>query len=173
MTSLLVVRHAIAEQRDARRWPDDAERPLTPDGEARFGRAARGLRPIVPHVDLVLSSSHTRAWRTGELLHEEAGWPPPERCEPLEGERPPSEAAKAIHGQTAHQGTVAVVGHEPQLSGLVSLLLTGDADAFDLDLKKGGAVRLDLNEGRATLRWVATPKLLRASGKRQPDCRRY
>ena len=27
---LLLIRHAAAEDRDARRWPDDARRPLTP-----------------------------------------------------------------------------------------------------------------------------------------------
>src|SRR5207253_362118 len=35
VTSLYLVRHAIAENRDAERWPDDALRPLTKDGERK------------------------------------------------------------------------------------------------------------------------------------------
>ena len=154
---LYVVRHAIAEDRDPERWPDDAKRPLTPDGEERFREAARGLRRIAPSVDLVLSSPYVRAWWTAQILHAEAGWPAPETCDALAAERSPADALAAIPaGEDGRM--VAVVGHEPQLSGLVSLVLTGDADAVSLDFKKGGVVRLD----GSTLRWIATPKLLRA-----------
>jgi len=155
--TLYVVRHAIAEDRDAERWPDDGKRPLTPDGEERFRRAAEGLRRIVPTVDVVLSSPYVRAWWTAEILHAEAGWPAPRACEALRAERPPADALAEIRKQEDGR-SVAVVGHEPQLSGLVSLVLTGDADAVSLDLKKGGVVRID----GATLCWAATPKLLRA-----------
>ncbi len=37
---LYVVRHAEAHKRDEDRWPDDAKRPLTPEGEERFRRFA-------------------------------------------------------------------------------------------------------------------------------------
>jgi phosphohistidine phosphatase SixA len=45
-----LVRHAIAEQRDFVRWPDDAERPLSPVGIARsphtaWKPAGKGRRP--------------------------------------------------------------------------------------------------------------------------------
>lgn len=53
--------HASAFEADAETWPDDGERPLTPDGAKRFLRAARGLRELVPAVDTVLSSPLTRA----------------------------------------------------------------------------------------------------------------
>jgi phosphohistidine phosphatase SixA len=35
---LYVVRHAVAHKRDEKLWPDDAKRPLTPEGEERFPR---------------------------------------------------------------------------------------------------------------------------------------
>ena len=63
--------------------------------------------------------------------------------------------------RSSERDAVAVVGHEPHLSELVSLLLAGDADAVALDLKKGAVVRLDLTGDAAVLRWVATPKMLR------------
>jgi phosphohistidine phosphatase SixA len=51
---LYLVRHAIAEQRDAVRWPDDSQRPLTAEVIARFRPAARGLSRIVSTVARVL-----------------------------------------------------------------------------------------------------------------------
>ena len=74
---LYLVRHAIAEERDPRRWPDDAQRPLSERGRARFARAAAGLRTLGVEVDLLLSSPYARAWATAEILSEEAGWPAP------------------------------------------------------------------------------------------------
>ena len=39
---LVLVRHAIAEERGAA-WPDDDQRPLSRDGARKWKRAARGL----------------------------------------------------------------------------------------------------------------------------------
>lgn len=155
MTSVYVVRHAIAEQRDSERWPDDALRPLTKDGEKRFRDAARGLRNIAPSVEAVLSSPYVRAWRTAEILHEETGWPEPTPCEELEAERSPGDALGIVQGR----GTLAVVGHEPFLSGFVGLLL--DA-GLSIDFKKGGVVLVE----DGVLRWYATPKILVALSRR-------
>jgi len=150
VTSVYVVRHAIAEDRDWERWPDDSLRPLTAEGEASFRRAARGLRTIAPRVDEVLASPYARAWRTAELLHEEAGWPEPVACAELEATGSPEDVVSLVRGRDS----VALVGHEPVMSEVVSLLVGG---SVPLDFKKGGVV---LVEDRA-LRWYATPKILR------------
>jgi len=161
---LLLVRHAIAFNRDPDRWPADGDRPLTPQGEARFQKAARGLRTLVPSVELVLSSPYTRAWRTAEILTEETGWPPPQPSESLEAERSRADAVGAIRSQADH-GSLALVGHEPNLSELASFLLTGDERRLLLEMKKGGVACLALPDGvaggKGVLRWVATPKMLR------------
>jgi phosphohistidine phosphatase len=158
------VRHAIAEQRDSAQWPDDAKRPLSEDGIRRFRRAAGGLRRLVPDVDAVLSSGYVRAWKTAELLHEVAGWPAPEELATLEAPRPPAEAATALRART--ETSIALVGHEPQLSLLASLLLTGSQDELHIELKKGGVIAIAFGErietGAASLLWSVTPKTLRA-----------
>lgn len=59
---LYSVRHAVAHERDADRWPDDAKRPLTPEGEKRFRLAAGGILRLVPEVDYVLSSPFVWAY---------------------------------------------------------------------------------------------------------------
>ena len=68
---LYLVRHAVAYKRDYERWPNDADRPLTPEGEEDFRAVARSLGRIVPEVEVLLSSPYVRAWRTAEILDEE------------------------------------------------------------------------------------------------------
>ncbi len=160
-----LVRHGIADHRDPARWPDDAKRPLTTKGIARFRSAARGLNRIVPGMDVVLASPYTRAWQTAEILHAEAGWPPPEPCPALEAIRPPGDVVEVLQA-SSDRSSVALVGHEPCLSGLASLLLCGDADELPLELKKGGVALLRLAgdpiRGGALLRWSASPRILRS-----------
>jgi phosphohistidine phosphatase len=164
-----LVRHAIAEDRDPSRWPDDSLRPLTPKGEKRFRLAARGLAHVVPPVDRVLASPYARAWRTAELLHVEAGWPQPEPCLELAADAP---AQGALDPLRAHEdpGSVALVGHDPHLPSLAALLLTGAEDGCRIELKKGGVLLLELEPelepGTALLHWSMAPAILRALGER-------
>jgi phosphohistidine phosphatase len=162
---LYLVRHAVAFSPDPTRWPDDGERPLTPEGEARFRKAARGIRRIVASIDVVLSSPLPRAWRTAELLVEEAGWPAPKPEPVLEAGRSPAEGIELMepHLEVA---SLALVGHEPYLSELASILLTGRPTSLTMDVKKGGVAHLRLQDGlrrgTASLRWLVTPKVLRS-----------
>jgi phosphohistidine phosphatase len=164
---LYLIRHAIAEDQSPGRWPDDSDRPLTEEGERRFRKAARGLARLGPPVDAVLASAFTRAWRTAELLAEEAGWPLPERCPELEAGRSALDAVRALK-RLPGPNAVAMVGHEPQLGELASLLLTGSAHAAAIQMKKGGAAWLLLDDGprpaAALLGWLLTPKVLRWLG---------
>jgi phosphohistidine phosphatase len=159
---LFLVRHAIAEDGDPRRWPDDADRPLTEEGVELFRQAARGLSRIAPSVDAVLASPFVRAWRTAEILAEEAGWPAPERCEALEAGRPTAGVIKAMR-QRQDLGSLALVGHEPDLSELAARFLAGREDALAMEMKKGGVASLVVqgDAPAAYLRWLATPKILR------------
>jgi phosphohistidine phosphatase len=161
---LYIVRHAYAGERDPEQWPDDRLRPLTPKGERKFRRAAEGLGILVPGVDVVLSSSWVRAWRTAEILERRACWPAPERLAALEAAPPaPVVAALASYGSG---DAIALVGHEPFLGWLASYLLTGDPHHARLTLKKGAALALDVEGsiglGKATLRWLLQPRVLRA-----------
>ena len=160
-----LIRHAIADHRNPARWPDDAQRPLTAKGAVRFRSAARGLHRLVAAVDVVLASPYTRALETAEILHDEAGWPPPERCPALEAIRAPDDALEILQERN-DRSSAALVGHEPYLSTLASLLLTGREGALQLELKKGGVVLLELmgepGPGRAVLRWSVSPKILRS-----------
>ena len=69
-------------------------------------------------------------------------------------------------------GSVAVVGHRPQLHEMVSYLLTGDAEGLRVQIKEDGAVRLQSNgllePSVGSLRWLLTAKALRVMGGHGP-----
>src|SRR5688572_15511367 len=65
---VFLVRHAIAEERNRIRWPDDALRPLTAAGKKRVRKAARGLASFLPPESVVLTSPFVRARETADLL---------------------------------------------------------------------------------------------------------
>src|SRR3712207_1068374 len=68
---VLVVRHAIAEEREAfakrSRGAPDGERPLTREGRRKFEAGAKGLHALVPKLDALATSPLTRAVETAEI----------------------------------------------------------------------------------------------------------
>lgn len=158
---LFVVRHAIAHEHDAERWPDDAERPLTQVGADAFREAARGVHALHLAVEHVWSSRYIRAWATAEILTQDAGWPAAEAIEALEPDRPPGGIVAALRRQ-ASPGPIAIVGHEPMLSRTIEIL-TGAR----VQMKKGALARLQVTAfapGGAALRALLPPRMLRAAG---------
>ena len=162
---LYLVRHAVAHKRDQGRWPDDSRRPLTPEGEDEFVGAARGLAHIVPEVEVLLSSPYERAWRTAEILAEQAGWPAPGTLPALEPDIPPEKVVLALETYAGKQA-IALAGHRPGLHELAVYLLTGDAGGADMKIKKGGVVCIEFDDapkaGAGKLRWLFTPKVLQS-----------
>ncbi len=163
---LILVRHAIAFERDPLRWPDDSDRPLTPAGIAKFEQAARGLGRTATSVDEVLSSPFVRAMQTARILEDVAGWPQPAACEVLEPAHDPMEVISFLQKHHA-DGVVALVGHEPLLGELAGALLSGPGGTAQ-PFKKGGAAcfrsEQGLPGGIMTLRWWLPPKVARNLG---------
>ncbi|MDO9171737.1 MAG: histidine phosphatase family protein [bacterium] len=164
---LLLIRHAIAEERSSGDWNGDRERPLTSAGADRFRRIARVLATVWDPPDLVLTSPYARAWQTAQILEEDAGWAAPEACPELEPTNLPATVLDALRARDAAE-RVVLVGHEPMMSGTLSLLLGGSAGAVLLEMKKGGAalVRCDAPPlaGTAELVWLLPPRVLLAAG---------
>lgn len=162
MPRLYLVRHAIAEERNAERWPDDALRPLSDRGARRFIEAARGLRDLGMTPAVSLTSPYARAVQTAALLETYAGWPAALQVDAFASDDIDAqvEALRALAAETS----VGVVGHEPHLSGLASWLLAGDGGTIEFDWRKGGIAALEWNEpraGGAQLVAFAPPRLLR------------
>lgn len=161
---LLLWRHGPAG--DRARWADsgkdDAERPLTEEGRVKTRRAAKGLADLVEALDVVASSPLVRARETARFAGER--FPKARRVvrADLVPTADPARAARWLSSLGA--GAAAVVGHEPHLSKLAALLLTG-APAPLFELKKGGAALLDLESKR--LLALLPPRLLRRLGSRK------
>jgi phosphohistidine phosphatase len=165
---LLVVRHAIAEDREtfAQTHPDDAARPLTDDGRKKMKRVARGLKQLVPDIDLLAASSLIRAIQTAEIIARRYDGLKVQQVAELVPGTPLDSVFAWLAGLPA-KGTAAVVGHEPDLSAMVCALLTS-ADGPFLEFRKGGACLLDfqgpVGRGAATLDWFLGPKHLQQLG---------
>lgn len=112
MVDLYFVRHAVAFNRDYERWPDDADRPLTPEGENDFRLAAGGLSSVVPRVEVLLSSPYVRAWQTAEILSGEASWPAPCIFPALKPDVPPHKIELALRTY-AEADSLALAGTVP------------------------------------------------------------
>jgi phosphohistidine phosphatase len=161
---LLLIRHAIAEEREdfARTGKDDRLRPLTDEGRKKMKQAARGLREIAPAVDLLATSPLTRAAQTGAIVDSVYGGLKEVEIEELSPESTPGDFLLWLRKQKGD--CVAAVGHEPSLSLILSWLLTGSERRI-FAFRKGGACLLDFPDevgaGTATLLWALTPAQLR------------
>jgi phosphohistidine phosphatase len=163
---LYLVRHAIAAEADAKRWPDDRQRPLTPAGSRRFRKTARSLVALIESggaVDRLITSPLVRARDTAAIL-KRAGLP-----EPIEESvlAPGRTAARVLAVLRAHAaGSIVLVGHEPDLGRLLSVCIAGPDAKLALRFRKGGAACLNFTGaprvGEATLEWLLPPKALRA-----------
>lgn len=159
--NLYILRHAIAEERDADKYPDDSKRPLTKKGATRMRRIAQGMNALGIELDVILSSSYTRAKQTAEIVAKEFSAESKLRfSKHLEtGDSP-----KLIDeiNRLGKLENVLLVGHEPDLSELISVLLVGDS-RLPLTMKKGGLCKLtvgNLKHGQcASLEWLAPPSV--------------
>jgi phosphohistidine phosphatase len=160
---LLIVRHAIAFERDRQRWRDDGARPLSPVGIRLSRNAAAGLKQFSKAPDRLLTSPLVRARQTARILTDVAGWPRAEEApELLPGGAPL--AVLALLGRDPSK-RVAIVGHEPGLGTLLTACLVGEDGALTIDMKKNAVACLSFDgspsPGRAVLKWLATPRMLR------------
>jgi phosphohistidine phosphatase len=163
---LLVIRHAIAEDREefAASGRPDSDRPLTDYGRRRMRKNARGLRRIAPNPDVVASSPFLRAADTARIVADAFGVAKVDTVKELTPEHPPRDLASWL-SRHPPDAVVAIVGHEPHLGTLITWLL-GGRETHNVELKKGGACLLDTGEsldgGVAALHWLLTPAQLRA-----------
>jgi len=158
---LLLIRHAAAVPRGTPGVPDD-ERPLTPDGKAKFRVVARGLARVTRRPDVLLTSPLHRARLTAKIAARAFGHIAPA----IE----PALAHSSVDGIVAALKThppgarIALVGHEPFLGALLARLL-GATQGERLAFEKGGAALVDLPNGPAAggrLRWFLKPRILRS-----------
>jgi len=162
---IYLLRHGIAVERETRGFEDDFTRPLTPKGRRQLRKSAAAIKKLTSKFDLILSSPLVRAKQTAEIVAKEL------KCKKrlrFTNALAPGGLASILIRQMSREkeapGNVLLVGHEPDLSGLVSLLVTG-GKGMQIEFKKGALCKLEadvLRDGQcATLVWFLTPKQMK------------
>jgi phosphohistidine phosphatase len=166
--NLYILRHAIAIERGTSGL-EDAQRELTPEGAAKMTRIARGMSALDLQFDLILSSPYIRARQTADIVAEVFNLR--DKLRFTENLVPGAEAEQVIleiNKRYRKNENILLVGHEPMLSSLIAILISGDP-SLSIVMKKGGLCRLvapALVYSRcASLEWLLFPSQLVQLGR--------
>jgi len=158
--NIFILRHGLAAEPG--KGGNDAERPLTGKGEHKLEGVAEAMAAMELSFDRIFSSPYLRARQTAELIAD--ALKARKRLEFTDALLPgatPSDAVHFLDSLKPVPEDVLVVGHEPNLSELISLLVSGDA-RLAITMKKGGLCKLSAEilvaRRCATLEWLLTPK---------------
>jgi phosphohistidine phosphatase len=162
---LYILRHAIAEAAPNPPSGGDSRRRLTAEGAEKMRRAAEGMKALELSFDLIISSPFLRAKETAQIVADVlASGKRIEFSAKLEPEGNLREFVEELGRKHGEKKSVLVVGHEPSLSRLISVLASGEAKT-EIDFKKGALCKLTaetLAYGHcAALEWLLTSRQLR------------
>ena len=161
--NLYFMRHGIAVDR-ADSGSGDRERQLTSKGIKRMNKAAKGLVTLSLSFDRILTSPLERARQTAKIVAQTLQLE--NRVEEVEQLSPEQSAQDLLRALVPYsdQKQILLVGHEPQLSNTISVLLSGTAGA-EIRLKKGALCCLEVDglppKKNGVLHWALAPKHLR------------
>ncbi len=140
---------------------EDPERPLTDAGRAAVQRVARRARAAGVRISGCLHSGKLRAQQTAQLLVTEIGVEPSLEARPgLAPKDPVAPVAQWLRASSGHE-SLALVGHQPFLGKLASLLVVGDEQAQVVGFQMGCLVKLEPKVDRDgfVLAWALPPDL--------------
>ena len=156
---LYLIRHADAQMLGERGITSDEERPLSEDGEAQARALSLMLQQRAGHIDAIFTSPLRRARQTGELIvHDWHGAPELQNCDHLAMGGRRRSLAKFL--RQCGGNSVALIGHQPDLSELAGWLV--GAKKAQLDLAKAGVALIRcperIGKGEGVLVWLVTPE---------------
>ncbi len=162
---IYLLRHGLAGEPGAPGYASDAERPLTGEGEHKMREIAQAMRKLELSFDLVLSSPYRRARQTAEIVAD--GLRARKQLQFSDALTPHGSTEELIDFLKRFRpkpDNVLLVGHEPHLSELISLLVSSGR-GLQIVMKKGGLARLEVDSLAhgccAALEWLLTPGQLR------------
>ena len=164
---IYVVRHGIAIDREDPKCPPDPERYLTEEGVEKTKRVAAGVAALCATADVLLSSPYVRAMQTAEIFAAALDYPK-QKIRQTDLLLPGAEPTLLFRelAKDKHHSTLFIFGHAPQLDDVIATAL--GSKHHMTSLKKAGVALLELKRvspPNGQLLWLATPKLLRRSGK--------
>jgi len=154
---LYFIRHGIAENPSPQKA--DFDRELSAHGAKELEKAARRLKEIGFHPDLLVTSPLVRARQTAQILAK--GLKLEKRLVVDPRLDPGLDVAKlrAVIAEHAEADNFAFVGHEPSLSEVIADLIGGGMVVCG----KGGVARVDLEKRESNhgeLVWLLHPDAL-------------
>ena len=142
---------------------EDPEEPLSPDGKKQVLKAAKAIKKMGLHFDVIIASPKKRSQETAQIVAEAVGFPSERIVETAKVKAmTPAEETIAYLAQYNDQESVFIAGHLPSLAEISSALLTSGSKVT-IQFERGGLGRMDVDrlpthEGK--LRWYLTPAQL-------------
>jgi phosphohistidine phosphatase len=164
--TVYLIRHGIAVDR-APSQPDET-RALTAEGQKKTKKVAQQMQAVGVTFDLILTSPLVRAMQTAEILRDVG------LTQTLETFPPLAPAGNIEHWvqwwqnwqaeRSNDSGTIALVGHQPDLGNWAELLVWGETQQ-KLVVKKAGVIGLNCPDnqsplGQSELFLLTSPKWL-------------
>jgi phosphohistidine phosphatase len=163
---LIFFRHGLAMDRSesVSKGIDEGDRPLLKEGKEKTRKSAELLRKLDFSIEEIVSSPFLRAVETAEVLKEACGVKGKiSITEDLLPERNFNDFMSYLKNRSSMGECTVFVGHEPNLSHLVSSSL-GGKKSF-VEMKKSGFAVIevesfqDLRAGNGKILTLAGPKL--------------
>ncbi len=154
---LYILRHGEATEQGY----EDAERPLSSLGKEQSLTIAKALKSLGVSFDAIISSTLERSVQTAKIIEKELEVQKFSMTQYLVPGSDHLELIKELNDLKYEQ--VLLVGHEPHLSALISLLVNGKTYSH-IEIKKGSLALVEspspIEKGKASLKWLLTLELL-------------
>lgn len=161
---IYILRHGKAEAH-TQNITSDAKRQLTKTGIMELECIAKALKNFDIKVDAIISSPLVRATETADIVSKHL-WKKKKKITIWDELKPESNVLD-IHKKLIKLPTdakILLVGHEPNLTNLISSIISPECDVA-INLKKGGFVSMSVTLSKSqivgTLRSVLIPKQLK------------
>ena len=160
---LYLMRHGAALTKEEARVPEDAQRPLSPEGWATVRRVADGLQSMGVRPSHLLTSPFLRATQTASCVAEVLGSSARvEACDALSPAHDPADFQLQLDRFTKEE-MLLVISHQPLLGQLVRGLVFGGTSQAGLSIPPAGVCALWVpdppSSGHAVIRGVWDPEL--------------
>ncbi len=154
---VLLIRHAIAMDREEFEGSDDLLRPLTKKGKEKAKEFFEKISKIYD-IDVIISSKATRAIQTAQILLP--------FFEGIEYKKTPLlnpgasyyDYEKVIKEHKKHN-TIALVGHEPDITMAFAKMV--GCKFLNIAVKKASVIEIEESNNSMELRAMLYPKLLK------------
>jgi phosphohistidine phosphatase SixA len=168
--NIFLLRHGIAASRDPARFENDSLRPLTAHGEDQIRKISKAMRRLKLGVDGIWFSPYLRTRQTAAATAKELQLKDKlQQQEQLSPDGDPAKLLADLASLRPSPRSFLLVGHEPSLSRLLSVVASGTTGLM-AELKKGGLAKLETNAPLglhqcAVLQWLLPPRVLVQIGR--------